>query len=142
VTQPDEQILPDGTYLIWRGRTYRGSLAPTPGEAVLFATEQEDEQFTPTRAGRWRRTVPLTEVELFELTTRCRWKGEIFSVGARNPDGLLLLGWSGGNQRRAEELGLTRVDKYTWETAVPESEVTDLRQERLVLAQPGEQGPR
>jgi hypothetical protein len=124
--------LPDGTYVEWQGRTYRGSETADPSTVLVFAETQEDPEFRPGRGGRgWRRLVSTTEATLVELTSRCRWKGEEFWVLSRSsPPGYLLLSWTQGDSARAEELGLTRTDKFAWEVTVPESEVTDLEQVR------------
>lgn len=46
------------------------------------------------------------------------------------PPGLLLLSWTRQDETRAAQLGLTRVDRSSWQVTVPESEVTDLAQVR------------
>ena len=127
---PDQ--LPDGTYAEWQGRTWRASTGPA-GTVLVFADRQEDPQFTPTPAGGWRRPVPSSEATVFRLTTHGRWRDEDFVVEGRSPDGRLDLAWTGTDSRRATELGLTQVDRASWSTVAPESEVTDLRQERRDL---------
>ncbi|MEI4270314.1 hypothetical protein TEK04_01140 [Klenkia sp. LSe6-5] len=123
--------LPDGTYVEWRGRTYRGSDTGDQTTLLVFAETQEDPEFTPGRVRGWRRTVPAAEATLVELTTRCRWQGEVFwVVGRSDPPGRLQLSWTGRDESRAEQLGLTRVDKFGWETVVPEAEVDGLEQVR------------
>ena len=123
---------PDGTYVEWQGRTYRGSSTADPATLLVFSETQEDPEFTPGRGGRgWRRLVPATEAALVQLSTRCRWQGELFWVLSRSePTGSLLLSWTGADPARAEELGLIRVDEFEWQVTVPESEVTDLEQVR------------
>lgn len=125
-----EQDLADGTYVEWRGRTYRGSGGVGPDQYLIVSDTQEDPAFTPGRVTGWRRLVPTSEATWFSLSSRCRWRGETFAVMSRSdPPGQLLLAWD-GDPRRAEELGLRRVDKMGWEVTVPESEVTDLEQVR------------
>ncbi|MEI4270315.1 hypothetical protein TEK04_01145 [Klenkia sp. LSe6-5] len=121
--------LPDGTYVEWRGRTYRGSVSG-PSQYVVFADSQEDPEFIPGMVRGWERTVPMTEATGFALASRCRWRGETFWVLSRSRQpARLLLGWD-GDPRRAGEIGLTRVDKMAWEVEVPESEVTGMEQVR------------
>lgn len=123
------RTLPDGSYVQWQGRTYRGSVSG-PDRFVVFADSQEDPEFTPGRVRGWRRLVPATEATAFELTSRCRWQGETFWVLSRSdPPGRLLLAWD-GDPATATRLGLTRTDKMGWEIEVAESEVTDLEQVR------------
>lgn len=125
-----EQRFPDGTYVEWRGRTYRGSAGVGPDQYLVFSDTHEDPEFTPGRVRGWRRLVPSSEATYVALTSRCRWRGESFAVMSRStPPGELLLAWD-GDPRRAEELGLTRVDKMGWQVTVPESEVTELEQVR------------
>jgi hypothetical protein len=129
----DTGELPDGSYVTWQGRTYRGSVGPRPGTLEVYAREPTDDRFTRTAAGGWRRTVPSDEAVAFRLTTRCRWRGELFTVQGRTADGRLQLAWTGTDQVRAEELGLTQVDRYAWGTTAPETDVTELHQERREL---------
>ena len=121
--------LPDGSYVEWRGRTDRGSVSG-PDHRVVFADSQEDPGFTPGRVRGWRRLVPVGEATAFELTSRCRWRGETFWVLSRSdPPGRLLLGWD-GDPATAARLGLTRTDAMGWSVQVPGSQVTDLEQVR------------
>ena len=132
MSSPQGTPLPDGSYVEWQGRTYRGSIVMDPPRSVrIFSPTQDDPEFTPTRTGGWSRVLPEEQVTQFQLRTHCRWRGEPFSVARRDPDGTLTLGWLGRDAGRAEELGLTTVDRLSWGTTVPESEVTDLQQVRL-----------
>ena len=132
-THQDDR-LPDGSWMTWQGRHFRGATDPDdPTSALVLAPTQLDDRFTPTPSGGWARRLPVTEVRRFDLQTYCRWRGELFEVADRSPDGLLALVWTGRSRPRAEELGLGRMDEHTWGTTVPEAEVTHLQQERRDL---------
>ncbi|PZA19733.1 hypothetical protein DMO24_19175 [Modestobacter versicolor] len=131
MTPPQDPALPDGSWVEWKGRVYKGSIVVDPPASVrVFAPTPEDDQFTRSRSGGWTRVLPETEVVQFQLRTYCRWQGERFAVADRTPDGRLSLVWTGRDAGRAAQLGLQLLDKYTWGTTVPASEVTDLAQER------------
>jgi hypothetical protein len=131
MTPTQDPALPDGSWVEWQGRVYKGSIVVHPPASVrIFAPTQEDDRFTSSRSGGWTRTLPETEVVQFQLRTYGQWQGERFAVSDRTPDGRLSLVWTGRDAGRAEELGLQLLDEYTWGTTVPAAEVTDLRQER------------
>ena len=130
-TRQDDQ-LPDGSWVEWQGQVFRGATDPDdPASVLVFAATQLGDLFTRTLGGGWARSVTATEVRRFSLQTYGRWRGERFQVVDRSPEGLLGLIWTGRDQSRAEELGLGRMDQYTWGTTAPETEVTDLEQVRL-----------
>jgi hypothetical protein len=123
--------LPDGTYVVWQGRTYPGSvLVRPPRTVVLYSDTAEDDLFTPGRTGGFERVVPDSEVTMFRLTTTCRWRGAPFQVLDRDPQGRLGLLYLGGSPQEAQQLGLSQQDRTTFGTVRPESEVTDLVQTR------------
>ena len=131
MSEIDRSDLPDGTYVLWQGRTYRGDVEiDPPRTVVLYAETAEDEHFTPAGSGSWERIVPDSEVTMFELTTTCRWRGAPFAVVGRTPEGLLELLYTGRSVQEAESLGLVRGGRDVFAISLPASEVTDLRQER------------
>jgi hypothetical protein len=131
MTGTDPESLPDGIYVVWKGRTYRGDIEiDPPRTVVVYSDTAEDELFTPTRSGRFERVIPDSEVTMFELYTTARWRGAPFSVTTHDPDGRVLLYFLGTSDREARELGLDRLEPSVYTTTVPESELTDVVQHR------------
>jgi len=123
--------LPDGTYVTWRGRTYRGGMVfDPPRSVVVYSDTAEDESFAPGLVTGFQRVVPDSEVTMFELRTTCRWRGAPFQVVRRDPEGRLVLLYLGGSSTVAQELGLFEQERTMFGTVLPESEVTDLVQRR------------
>jgi len=119
---------PDGTYLVWGGRTWTGAVR-SPTTAVLLSREPE-EGFTPRNPGRgYQREVPLSEVQVFRLTTTATWRGRRFQVLGRTAD-QVHLGYLGHDQQEAESLGLTEREPRVFTTTVPAAEVSEQTQER------------
>jgi hypothetical protein len=128
INEPETR--PDGRYVTWQGGTYRGGPTTKPPRSVVIcATEPVDELFEPTRGG-YRRVVPEAEATVFTLTTTCRWRGALFQVTGRGPDGRVDLLYLGHSQPEAEALGLRRADRDVYGISVPESELNDLVQTR------------
>jgi len=129
MTEPES--LPDGRYVVWQGRTYRGDLKTKPPRSVVIYSEtQEDETFTPGRVQGYRKVLPDSEVTMFELYTTARWKGAPFSVRRPYPDDRVLLYFLGTSEQEARALGLTSSEPTVYTTSVPESELTDVVQHR------------
>lgn len=120
--------LPDGTYLEFRGRRYRGSIRPG-GQTVELVSSSPEEGFVPRNpGGGWRREVPRADVVRVTLTTACTWRDQPFQVLARQGDQWVLR--HRGGSRTARELGLTEVDRGVFNATVPTSEVSEVHQER------------
>jgi hypothetical protein len=121
-------------YAEWQGRTFSATDTVRPPRSVILWTEDPASTaagFTEATPGRFRRVVPESELTaLFELKTRCRWKGEPCRVIRRNENGSLQLEWERTDEELAKQLGFSSWERGIYVTAVPPSEVTDLRQER------------
>lgn len=131
---PPGPTRPDGLYAQWQGRTWEAATTGRPpGSVKVFAEEQIDPEFTATLTGRWSRTLPRTQVQLFRLATYCRWRGAAFRVEGPTPSGDLRLGYLGRDETEARSLGLTKAGPGIYVGTAAPTEVTDLRQERSEL---------
>ena len=126
---------PDGMYAEWRGTVYRATDTVRPPRTVKLWQDRPTEGFEKVGgSGKFRRLVPESELTaLFELKTFGLWKGERCRVLTTQEDGSLHLAWTKSNQARAAELGFQSIERGVFETVVPRSEVTDLRQERTEI---------
>ena len=126
-----DSTLPDGMYAEWQGRVFPATGTVRPPNSMRLVTDHPEEGFEEVTPGRFRRIVPTSELTaLFNLQTYCTWMGIRCAVRVRNKDGTLHVEWTGGNQTRAEELGFEWRERGIFYRTVPESEVTDLHQER------------
>jgi len=133
----DMTTLPDGTYAEWRGLTHPIAFVTTPPATVDLrwaGPMPPPEGFEEGKPGQYWKLVPKSELTaLFELRTFGMWKDERCLILARTQDQRLHLEWTGHNQSRATELGFSWIERGHFETVVPSSEVTDLRQERTEI---------
>ena len=95
--------------------------------------------FEQSPAGRWFRQVPREEVsELFELDLTARWNGIAVRVVDQWQDAqrfvVARVSHLGDDMRRAERLGLLRVEAGLYETEVYAAELTDLTTNQVVPA--------
>jgi len=117
----------DGYHARWRGREYE--VSPDGDQMRLYSTEPVD-GFTPVRAGRYVRVVPVEEVRDFAyVRTTCTWHGEPFIV-LGEADGWLRLEYTGGKAPVARTLGLEEFDFGVYQGWAPASEVTNLGEYR------------
>src|SRR5215204_4513200 len=64
--------LPDGMYAEWRGTVYPARGTVRPPKSVRLIVETAKEGFDEVAPGRFRRTVPMSELTaLFDLQTYC-----------------------------------------------------------------------
>ncbi|MEO3781849.1 hypothetical protein ABGB12_00840 [Actinocorallia sp. B10E7] len=120
-------MIRDGYVAIWKGSEYEAS--PTPEGEVRLYTTQPAEGFAETRPGRYRRSVPASEIErLRYVRTACRWRGERFIVVGEH-ETWLRVEYVGGRGPVAERLGLDRIDHGVWQTWAPRAEVEELHEE-------------
>jgi len=118
----------DGYLARWSGHEYE---AAPDGDQVRLYRDDPAVGFTELRADRFRRVVPLAEVDALEyVRTRCRWKGEPFIALAEHR-GWLRLEYVGGRRPTAEALGLEEFDFGVYQGWAPATEVTDLVEERV-----------
>jgi hypothetical protein len=117
----------DGYLGRWRGDEYDAS--PAGDQVRLYRTDPAD-GFDEVRPGRFRRSVPITELEdLSYVRTECIWKGEPFIVLAEH-DGWLRVEYTGGRRPIAESLGLEEFDFGVYQGWAPAGEVTEVREHR------------
>jgi hypothetical protein len=131
---PNQEPLPDGTYAEWQGSTYRASFTARPPASVRIRAEKQGEippGFEERKPGEISKVVPKTELTaLYQLQTYCRWKGEPCRVTEWQPDGRIQLSWIRGIQSLGGELGFEMPERGVFLVTVPESQVTNLHQER------------
>jgi hypothetical protein len=132
--QGSRPTLPDGTYAEWMGLTHPiGFVVSQPATVDLrwAGPMPPPEGFEEAKPGEYWKLVPMSELTaLFDLQTYCTWMGIRCVVRSQREDGTVDIAWVGGNQRRAEELGFEWRERGIFHRTVPESEVTDLHQER------------
>lgn len=120
-------MIRDGYVAIWKGSEYEAS--PTAEGEIRLYTTQPVEGFAETRPGRYRRSVPASEIErLRYVRTACRWRGERFIVVGEH-ETWLRVEYTGGRGPVAERLGLDRVDHGVWQTWAPRAEVEEIHEE-------------
>ena len=118
----------------WRGADYEVSadISGARAHARLYRTQPAD-GFDEVAPGRYRRTVPLAEVERVAFVSEvCTWRGETFRVLARR-GAELQLEYTGGEAPAAQRLGLTMIERGVYRVWVPNTEISDLRDEVRVL---------
>ncbi|MGC7093254.1 TNT domain-containing protein [Amycolatopsis lurida] len=118
---------PDSLYAVWHGGVFRAQRSSEDGTVLLVAQpgEEAPEDFDTEWNGRPAKVVPEAEAaSTFSVQTHCLFADEIFRVAPQNGEALTLR-WTGQDEDRARELGLT--DFTT--TAEPE-EIEALWQER------------
>ena len=114
----------------WHGATLTASVVGT--DVVLAATSAPPAElgFEPTAVGRWRRVVPMTEVDaLFELVVTARWNGlEMRVVDEWDEQGTQMshLFYVGHDADLAEGLRLTKLDAAVYETSAPSAQLSEL----------------
>lgn len=118
----------DGYVARWRGTDYEAS---PDGDQVRLYQAQPAEGFEEVRENRFRRVLPISEVEeLVYVRTMCTWKGEPFIVLARH-DSWLRVEYTGGKAPVAHSLGLEEFDYGVYQGWAPAAEVVDLREQRV-----------
>lgn len=118
----------DGYFARWRGKEYESS--PGDDEVRLYSDEPA-EGFVEVHAGRFRRVVPVVEVEqLNYVRTSCTWRDEPFIVLAEH-EGWLRLEYAGGKAPVAQTLELEEYDFGVYQGWAPASEVVDVREQRV-----------
>ncbi|GAA5157846.1 TNT domain-containing protein [Amycolatopsis dongchuanensis] len=135
---------PDGLYGVWRGRAFQAERSTTDGTLLLVAAPDEDapEDFDTEWQSRPAKVVPEDQAEgTFTLQTHCLFDDEIFRIAPDPDPRVLTLRWSGTDEERARQLGLTELTA----TAAPD-EITALWQERhdfpgATRPQPGQGDP-
>ncbi|MBN6035613.1 TNT domain-containing protein [Amycolatopsis sp. 195334CR] len=118
---------PDSLYAVWHGGVFRAQRSTADGTVLLVAQpgEEAPADFDTEWNGRPAKVVPEAEAaSTFSVQTHCLFADEIFRVAPQNGEALTLR-WTGQDEDRARELGLT--DFTT--TAEPE-EIEALWQER------------
>lgn len=114
----------------WRGAMLSASVIGP--DVVLAATTEPPPAygFEPTASGRWRRQVPMTEVDaLVELVVTARWNGlemrvldELETTSGR----VSQLTYVGHDADLAEGLQLTKLDAGVYETLAPSDQLAEL----------------
>jgi len=121
-------MIRDGYAARWQGREYEAS--PDGDQVRLYRPDPEDE-FEEVRPGRFRRTVPASEVdEVVYIRTTCTWRDEPFIVLAEH-EAWLRVEYTGGLAPVAGQLGLEEFDFGVYQGWVARDEVTDLREYRV-----------
>ncbi|GAA4626649.1 hypothetical protein [Cellulomonas oligotrophica] len=137
-TPPTSPRLPRyvGPLARWRGTTLN---AEPVGDEVVLASEVEPPAalgFTRTDAGRWRRVVPLAEVEaMFELMVTARWNGLEMRVVDQWDEApgttVSRVSYVGHDADLAEGLRLPKVDAGVYEATVPTDRLAEVTPTQL-----------
>jgi hypothetical protein len=112
----------------WRGQEYEAS---PDGEQIRLYRSEPAEGFDEVRPGRYRRVVPVAEVqELAYVRTTCSWRGVPFIVLGQH-EGWLRVEYTGGRRPVAEAMSLEEFDFGVYQGWAPANEVTDIREHRI-----------
>jgi len=124
----------DGYRARWRGAEYEASPDIGPGGSLirLYSTQERD-GFEELAPDRYRRTVPMDEVErLMYVSQVCTCQGEPFQVLEERNE-WLRVEYTGGQAPVAERLGLDKVERGVYQAWVRRDDVRGLRDEVRVL---------
>ena len=127
----------------YQGAPFEAGVGPEETGVVLFAAcpPPEDLRFEPA-TGHWRKQVDRAEVQtLYESRPVGTFRGERCVVLDDLTD-RLHIAYLGHDAYRAEQLGYWEVDRGVFELITPRQEVTEIVEQRLPVAAPGESPPR
>jgi hypothetical protein len=119
---------PDGLYAAWDGRVFQAQRSTADGTVLLVALpgEEAPEEFDTEWDSRPAKVVAEDDAaSTFSLQTHCLFDDDVYRVAPQDGDGPLTLRWTGQDEERAGQLGLTEFSV----TANP-GELTSLWQER------------
>ncbi|MCP2236679.1 TNT domain-containing protein [Prauserella halophila] len=120
---------PDALYALWNGQMFRAQRSTTDSSVLLtpLAGEDAPEEFDTEARGTRGKVVPAEEAPAtFALHTYCLRDDEPYLVEPTSDDGELILRWTGTDEQRAHDLGLT---DFTTRVQDPDT-ITALWQER------------
>lgn len=120
-------MIRDGYAARWQGAEYEAS---PDGDNVRLYRPDPSEGFEEVRAGRFRRVVPLSDVDFAYVRTTCFWRDEPFIVLGEH-DGWLRVEYTGGKATVAAELGLEEFDYGVYQGWAPRADVSELREYRV-----------
>jgi hypothetical protein len=123
----------------YQGAPYEAGIGPDDAGVVLFAAcpPPEDLHFEPA-TGHWRKKVSRTDVQmLYESRPVGTFRGERCVV-LDDLNDRLHIAYLGHDAYRAEQLGYWEVDRGVFELITPRQEVSEIVEQRLPLALPGE----
>ncbi|WP_370945830.1 TNT domain-containing protein [Amycolatopsis sp. cg5] len=101
---------PDGLYAVWGDRVFRAQRSTADGTLLLVTLPGEDVPagFDVDWNGTQAKVVPESEASAtFSLQTHCRYDDELYQVAPQAGEHELTLRWTGHDEARARELGLT-----------------------------------
>ncbi|WP_026360529.1 TNT domain-containing protein [Amycolatopsis nigrescens] len=125
---------PDALYAVWQGRVFQAQRSTADGTMLLVVPPGEEpaEGFDLEWDSRPAKVVPAAEPSAtFSLQTHCYFDDEIYRVAPQATGGPLTLRWTGRDETRARQLGLTDFSI----TAGPDG-ITALWQQRHDFAEP------
>jgi hypothetical protein len=123
----------------YQGAPYEAGVGPQETGVVLFAAcpPPEDLGFEPA-TGHWRKHVERDDVQtLYESRPVGVFRGERCVVLDELSD-RLHIAYLGHDAHRAEQLGFWEVDRGVFELITPRQEVTEIVEQRVQVAAPGE----
>ena len=126
----------------YQGAPYEAGVGPEESGVVLFAACPPPEVlgFEPA-TGHWRKQVDRADVQtLYESRPVGTFRGEPCVVLDDLTD-RLHIAYLGHDAQRAEQLGYWEVDRGVFELITPRQEVTEIVEQRLPVAAPGESTP-
>ncbi len=122
-----EQIVRDGYYARWRGDEFEAS--PDGTDVRLYRADPA-EGFVEVLPGRYARTVPAGETDLYYVRTRCHWNNEPFIILGQHED-WLRLEYAGGMAPVAARLGLEEYDFGVYQAWALARDVRDIQEQRI-----------
>ena len=115
----------------WRGAPFEAS--PDGSRIRLYADAATD-GFEFVRSGRYRSVVPAADVERLEYVRQvATWRSAPFLLRFR-AGASAELEYTGGNAAVALRLGCERVERGVYRVRVPADELTDVREDVVVLS--------
>ncbi len=126
----------------YQGAPYEAGVGPEETGVVLFAACPPPEAlgFEPA-TGHWRKQVDRIDVQtLYESRPVGMFRGERCVVLDDLTD-RLHIAYLGHDAHRAEQLGYWEVDRGVFELITPRQEVTEIVEQRLPVAAPGDSTP-
>ena len=122
-----------GKYALYHGKEYR-FVGPKGNYIELVSHNKEDinDGFSYYAEGVFIKNVSLEEVEnLFKISSKARYKGELFPVSEEGKTGKVLLDTT--NTELAKKMGFERTDKYMYSKYVNWDEVEIIEQRKPYL---------
>lgn len=101
---------PDGLYAVWQEQVFHAQRSTADGTVLLtvLAGDEAPEDFDTEWDSRPAKVVPESEAtSTFSLQTHCLFDDEVYRVAPGGDADALTLRWSGTDEVRAAQLGLT-----------------------------------